>query len=214
MSHSGSFPLIQVKAKRKTLMRSVGDKRPGKEEPAKNFGLSKADFDELVTRLRGGDDQLFRQVFLSHFDDCMAYLKRHVGASHEDAYDMTMETMLIFCKQLKAGRLNYGNLRFLFTKMATQQYQKWKQKGQHYLSVDELQIALEDDPSPAMKRAFEQAWSSLGEPCRQLISQFYYDKMSLRKLAELLSKSETATRKRKQRCMQSLQEMCQSIYQA
>ena len=195
-------------------MRSIGTRRSDKEESGKNFGLSKVDFDELVSRLRQGDDQLFRQVFLAHFDDCMAYLKRRVGASHEDAYDMTMETMLRFCDQLKAGRLNYGNLRYLFTKMATQLYQKWKRKGQHYLQVDDLEIAFEEDPSPAMKRAFEQAWSRLEEPCRQLIGRFYYDKMSLRKLAEVFSKSETATRKRKQRCMQSLQEMCQSIYQA
>jgi len=68
----------------------------------------------MVEQLRAGDEGLYELIFLDHFHICLNLLKNKYQASHQDAYDATMNTMLIFCRRLKQGRIEYGNLRYLF----------------------------------------------------------------------------------------------------
>ena len=72
---------------------------------AKNFGLSPDDFQLLLEELWSGRDELYQRVFLSHFKDCLTFLKKQYRASHQDAYDASMDTLLIFCDRLKRGRI-------------------------------------------------------------------------------------------------------------
>ena len=92
----------------------------------KNFGLSPEDFDGIVNDLKKNETHFFEQVFLQHFSDCIDFLQREYRADFNDAYDTTMDTLLEFRKRLVDGKLHYGNLRYLFTKMAAQLYVRQK----------------------------------------------------------------------------------------
>ncbi len=186
-----------------------------KELEAKNFGLSPEGFQQLLEELWSGQDELYQRVFLAHFEDCLTYLKKHYRASHQDAYDASMDTLLIFCDRLKRGRVQYGNLRFLFTQMAGQVYLKNNRQNSKYRSwPEELDLSTEtteDIPNDALK-AFDQAWPQLGEPCRGLLKAFFYDKQKLKDIAQQQARSEVALRKQKQRCMGKLQAIFKRQY--
>lgn len=174
----------------------------------KNFGLTEAEFNKLLLALNNGDESLYEQVFLTHFEDCCKYLMNTYRASPEDAYDASMSTMLEFCNRLKTGRVTYGNLRFLFTRMAGQVYLKWIKKQQKTTGIEHMDIqeAPEDidDESYAI---LNKAWDSLLKDCQTLLEEFYYTGATLEHIATVLNKSAVAVRKQKQRCVDKLREL-------
>ena len=173
----------------------------------KNFGLTEDAFSDLADSLRGGDDGLFEQIFLQHFESCMSYLKRQYKATHEDAYDASMHTLLEFHHRIRDGKIQYGNLRFLFTRMAGQYYFKWIKKENLTTELSDLDLAdPPEDVDPEMLAVLDKAWNLLCDKCRGLLKAFYYDKKTLAEIAEAQEKDPAAIRKQKQRCVEKLRD--------
>ncbi|MEL6866248.1 MAG: sigma-70 family RNA polymerase sigma factor [Bacteroidota bacterium] len=179
-----------------------------KQQMDKNFGLTEATFQQMVHQLEQGDESIYEQVFLTHFKSSQQYLINTYRASQEDAYDACMNALLEFCKRLKAGKIQYGNLRFLFTRMAGQIYFRWikRQKLTEELSDFDL-----PEPSPEVDEdlleTLHKAWAQLGPPCQDVLRDFYYEGVSLNSIAERLGRSPVAIRKQKQRCMEKLRQL-------
>lgn len=174
----------------------------------KNFGLTEDVFSDLADHLKSGDDGLFEQIFLQHFESCRNYLKRQFGASHEDAYDATMHTLLEFHHRIRDGKIQYGNLRFLFTRMAGQFYFKWIKKENLKTELGDVDIPDETDQlDPETLSTLDKAWDRLCDSCRSLLKAFYYDKKSLIDLAPQVGKEPAALRKQKQRCIEKLRDI-------
>jgi DNA-directed RNA polymerase specialized sigma24 family protein len=87
-----------------------------------NFGLTKHEFDHFVAKVKEGDESLFIQVFNVHFKSSVRYIQNKFNIPEEAAYDICMDTMIEFRSKLKSGKINYGNIRFLYTKMAVHKY--------------------------------------------------------------------------------------------
>lgn len=171
----------------------------------KNFGLSVKTFENLVEQLKNGDDELFERIFLLHFEDCLLFLKGHCSASHADAYDATMDALLAFHERLKLGKIQYGNLRFLFTRMARQIYFKKKKKEdlvEPVADFDAGDILEKVDPDDIA--ALNKAWKGLPVDCQALLTGFYYEGISLNEIAVKMGKTPAAVRKQKQRCVEKL----------
>lgn len=174
----------------------------------KNFGLTVAEFEQMVEQLHAGEDEIYRRVFLAHFDYCMNYLTKQFGAKHEDAYDATMDALLEFCHRIRAGKVAYGNLRYLFTRISGQclhRERKERTAGREEEDFDE--IAEEIDLNRDVLEGFTAVWQRFGEPCKTLLYRFYYDRTSLKAISIEHQRSEAAIRKQKQRCLQKLQEL-------
>lgn len=171
-------------------------------EANKNFGLTSDEFQEMVCLLKKGDDSLFRHIFLQHFQACLLYLKRECNASHTDAYDTTMETLVEFHKRLKGDKISYGNIRFLFTRMATQVYFKWIKKENKKESLEGIDLIEESTrPDEETLTILSKAWNKLGDNCREILQAFYYQQINLKEMAEQAGKSHAALRKQKERCV-------------
>lgn len=174
----------------------------------KNFGLSANAFQALVTALKAGDETLYEKIFLAHFQDCRKYLQHKFQASQEDAYDATMDAMVVFCNRLKADKIQYGNLRFLFTQIAGQIYVRWIKKEQ--LKTTLTQMDLPTPNATIDKKALQllnKAWTLLGENCAELLKAFYYGGVPLQEIALQNEKSPAAIRKQKQRCVEQLRHL-------
>ena len=171
----------------------------------KNFGLTEQGFKDLLYGLQNGDDILFEQVFLTHFNDCRIFLMRKYKASAENAYDVTMDTLLLFYNGLKSGKIVYGNLRFLFTQMAGQVYLKWIKKD-HLVELPEY-LDIEDDTEQFDETTLiilNKAMENLETEEQSLLKAFYYEGISLKNIAQQWNKNPAAVRKQKQRCVEKL----------
>jgi RNA polymerase sigma factor (sigma-70 family) len=183
---------------------------------AKNFGLSKQEFDQLKANLKAGDESIFRTIFLAHFESCIRYLKNQYGLQHDKAYDFTMDALLLFRKKLLDDKINYGNLRFLFTQIASQLYLKSIQRQPSEAVKTEVQQLLSDVAVPLDKEALDllnKAWVKLGDSCKSLLKRFYYQNVSLLEIAGEQQKPAASLRKQKQRCVEKLRDYYKTYYQ-
>jgi RNA polymerase sigma factor (sigma-70 family) len=185
----------------------------------KNFGLSRADFDEMHEKLKTGDESLFKRVFVKHFNDCRRYLISQCNASPDDAYDVTVETLIRFRQALIEDKIAYDNLRFLFTQMAKQIYLKWLQYGKRLPTIsldnqaddraEDADLIFDDE----MMALLDQAWQKLGTDCKKLLKSHYYDGIQLKQISASIGQSDVAVRKRKERCMETLKKHFFELYQ-
>ncbi|MCB9040272.1 MAG: sigma-70 family RNA polymerase sigma factor [Lewinellaceae bacterium] len=177
----------------------------------KNFGLSPNDFDRLVHDLKKNEADFFKTVFLKHFKECMIFLQRQNSASMDDAYDATMDALIQFRRLLVEGKLRYGNLRYLFTKMASQIYLKNKKKFQiQEIGASDMEMAEPgadgDQENIALLNA---AWGQLGPDCQELLKLHYYGQMKLTEIATYKEKTPAAVRKQKERCIERIRSTLQ-----
>ncbi|MCI5080110.1 MAG: sigma-70 family RNA polymerase sigma factor [Saprospiraceae bacterium] len=174
-----------------------------------NFGLTEADFKNLLSNMQSGDNTLFEEIFLSQFEETVQYISRKYQAEWQDAYDATMDGMLKFHQRLLDGKIAYGNLRFLFTQVAGQMYLDKLRKHKNKDSLEdsfEKSSEEEENIDPEVMEELNKAWDQMCPDCQRVLKAFYYDGISLNDLAEQLEKSPAATRKQKQRCMDKLRD--------
>jgi RNA polymerase sigma factor (sigma-70 family) len=180
------------------------------DNPIQNFGLQKADFDQLVSDLQRGNEKLFETIFVQHFDSCRSYLVRECAAPTDDAYDVTVETIIKFRQMLVEGKIQYGNLRFYFTKMAKDAYLKIiaKNKKMPVGNLDENASDFVDETTESFDdeqvSALDKSWLLLGDDCKNLLRQHIQEGVQLKEIAQNLEQSEANMRKRKERCMAKL----------
>ena len=179
--------------------------QPG-SAPAKNFGLSPGEFQHLVDELRQDNPLLFERIFLGHFEAGMTYLTKNDGASAEAAYDSMMEALIRFRALLVAGKIHYGNLRYLLTRMARQEYfRRCRQEGRLQIVNGEEELGELPQELPAAEfELLERAFAALDPDCRALLRNFYYNHRSLKEIADAEDRNSAAVRKQKSRCVTKL----------
>ncbi len=182
-----------------------------------NFGLSAEEFEQMLRNMQQGDDSLFERVFLAQFEDCMKYLMNRFKIDRSLAYDASMDALLKFQKRLMEGKIQYGNMRFLFTRMASQFLSKQLKDSPLMANLQEEEEAgewqideLEDEE---VLLALDKAWAQLCDACSKILDHFYYRKNSLKELGMQWGKSEAAMRKQKQRCLEKLRTLFSTYYQ-
>ena len=104
----------QVKMVLLSMIRSMSKK------PEQNFGLTEKEFNDLLRELKNDNTLLLEKIFLIQFPETVDYLMHRYRADQLSAYDATMEALLKFWQRLSDGKIRYGNMRFLFIKIAVQ----------------------------------------------------------------------------------------------
>jgi len=206
-----SDPKLQEKLKKDNNVMSVLQKMTIyeidhlKARMAKNFGITETEFTNLISQLKTHETAFFERVFLTHFNDCVAYLMNTYKARHNDAYDATMDTMLEFRERLVQGKISYGNLRYLFTKMASQVYfRKMKSFKSQALKDSDIEIGVYEEFDEHDLDTLKMAWPELGEKCRDLLRNHFYGNAKLTEIAAEQGVSSSTIRKQKERCMNRL----------
>jgi RNA polymerase sigma factor (sigma-70 family) len=171
-----------------------------------NFGLKEEEFEEMLQKMKKGDDRLFENIFLAQFEETISHLMYRYKTDRSMAYDATMDALLKFRKRLLEGKISYYNMRFLFTQMASQFLTAAFNKRTKSLEVSENDgVAIEEEvDDDEILNYLDTAWKLLGGQCSKLLENFYYKKMALNELANVMGKSDAALRKQKQRCLETL----------
>jgi RNA polymerase sigma factor (sigma-70 family) len=172
-----------------------------------NFGLTKHEFDQFVEKVKDGDESLFIQVFNIHFNASAQYIQNKFNISYETAYDVCMDTMIDFRAKLKSGKINYGNIRFLYTKMAVHKYlDDLKRKNQ----INEaIEIFMGNRRSFKVTDSeflmiLNNAIDRLEVAQRHMIKEIYYSGKDIDQIIAENQISYSTFRKRKQRSLEKL----------
>lgn len=167
-----------------------------------NFGLSKADFCRAVDKLKNGDDSFFTNHMVHQLPESMRYLQYRFNLSNEDAYDICMNTFLEFRRKLLAGKITYGNLRYLFTRMCLNNFIDGESEKSKIASAINVFLGTEVEYEPVEEKFFQfldKAIDLLPEDQKELLQEVYYSGKSLQTIADEQSLSYPNLRKKKER---------------
>lgn len=176
----------------------------------KNFNLSEDEFNQILVNLKSGDNELFKQIFLSQTEESIKYIQNRFNASYDKAYDAVIECILMIRDRMIQGKVSYGNLRFLLTSISAQYYQR---QHKYLIPVVDTEINYfadtiqeEEQYDESQVELLNKAIKMLGEQCQEILKMNYFLDMNLSEIAEKLNRGHDAIRKQKQRCKDQLKE--------
>ncbi|HOY13304.1 MAG TPA: sigma-70 family RNA polymerase sigma factor [Saprospiraceae bacterium] len=177
----------------------------------KNFNLTEIEFNALLSRLKAGDNELFKRIFLSQAEESIIYIQNSFNGSYDKAYDAVIESILMIRERMIQGKVVYGNLKFLLTSIAAQYYQR-----QHKFAVPVIDTEInyfadtlseEEQFDESQITLLNKAIKMLGDQCQEILKMNYFLDMNLNEIADKLEKGHDAIRKQKQRCKDQLKEI-------
>ena len=172
-----------------------------------NFGLTRSEFNLYLEKLDQGDETLFTKVFKVHFHESVKHLSFKFNITTEEAYDSCMDTMLEFREKLLERKIQYGNLRYLFTKMAIHNHiigMRKMTKVEDAIDVFANQYDLESTDRELFFKTLDESIEELSTKNKELINKAYFFNVDLSDYAQRNGLNYATLRKQKQRSLDKL----------
>jgi len=171
---------------------------------------------EIIEAINKGRDT---EVIDSLYATVLPNVKKHVvgnGGSLDDAFDLFQEALMVFYKLAVTGKFDATKYKvhgFVFTicknlwinqmkkKATSQNWEKKREKDGWDETILDNIITIE------RKTALDQLFQTLGDKCIEILTLFFYNKLSLKEIAEKLGDmSEDAVKVKSHRCKKLLAE--------
>lgn len=174
--------------------------------------------EELIRGLRSDDlkvsDEALNWLYQQMFDVVDRYIKSNNGTS-EDAEDVFQEGVLSFYKSIRTRELIsienveayfFSICRNIWLKQIAKQKLKIILTDEFAINDEVVYLKLQDqDYEPSLLDRIEQ---TLGEKCRAVLSLFYYEKRSMKEIAQITGlSSEQVAKNKKSLCLKKLKDL-------
>lgn len=181
--------------------------------------LNKDQFVLLDAFLSNREEHL-KAFYISQYPKAKNYILKN-GGTLENAKDAFQEAYLACWKKLSTGKFKPKNRAELEAYLFTIAKNKWIDQTRTVakrktISIDEkVQHLTADDAGQKMELETKEqqlcitltAFENLGEACKELLTQFYFHKMSMKIIAASLDMEEASVKNKKYRCIQKLREL-------
>lgn len=175
----------------------------------------------FLMNLRRGDSQAIKTVYEQAYPICSNLIIYNQGTK-EDSKDIFQEALLVFIQKLKEPNFVltasiktyiYAIVRNLWLKHLRNQGKKGlllvvdEPDEPFSLPFDENEQGIEDKLENELRHTkIEEAIGQISEDCRKVIMAYYFHKMSLKEIGEMLDYSDSFVKVKKKRCMDALKE--------
>lgn len=176
--------------------------------------------DKLIIESLQGDsytkhDEAFRVMYQHFFASVEAFIIGNSGSS-EDAEDTFQDTLIAVFNNLRKGnfQLQSSLKTYVFSISRNLWLNKLRRQGrmvnitreheQIEIPENQMNILVEGERSEIIANLI----AKMGEECRQLLLYFYFDRLRMKRIMELMSfSSEQVTKNKKSQCMKKLRAM-------
>jgi len=163
---------------------------------------------------------LLKDFYLAEYPKAQTYILKN-GGTIDNAKDIFQDAFFSCWKKLSTGAASPQNKAEIEAYLFTTAKNKWidhirlrankktisiNQKI-HQLSEDEVTTMDDINDKEDQLTITLSAFESLSEACKDLLTRFYFHKMSLRAIAESLYMEEASAKNKKYRCIQKLKEL-------
>lgn len=187
--------------------------------------LNKKHFPLLDAFLTNKEEPL-KQFYMTQFPKTKYYILKS-GGSLENAKDVFQEAYFICWKKLSMEKFMPKNPAEIEAYFFTIAKNKWidqirsatKNKTisidtkMPHLTEDETGGFLELENKEKQMAITLEAFEKLGQGCKDLLTQFYFEKLSIRTIAAALNMEEASAKNKKYRCIQKLKELALMCFQ-
>ena len=175
---------------------------------------------ELVSKIKANNELVLKQLYQSNYKKIEDYILKNRG-SMPQAKDIYQEAFITVWKNIKEGKFSPHNETALQGYLYQIAKNKWTDelRSSRFKKTNSLEsfhqfsengeentTSLFEEKEQKIALA-EKAFQKIGDECKQLLSQFYFEKKSLRDIAALFNIGEASARNKKYRCIQQLKEL-------
>ncbi|MGJ8591289.1 MAG: RNA polymerase sigma factor [Aquaticitalea sp.] len=165
-----------------------------------------------------------RDFYIEQYPKTKMYILSH-GGTEDCAKDIFQEAFFSCWKKLSSGKFTPAAISEIQAYLFTASKNKWidkkrRESKNREIALDpnmaqmaEDHLVFNDEKHIEEKRltitlsAFEQ----LGQACKELLTLFYFEKESLKLIAEKLNIEEASAKNKKYRCIQKLKELASDL---
>ncbi|NRA91483.1 MAG: sigma-70 family RNA polymerase sigma factor [Psychroserpens sp.] len=172
---------------------------------------------QLINSIKANDQVALRAFYVKNYSKIEGMVLKNSGTV-DHAKDIYQESFIVVWNNLKSNRFEPKNETALEGYLYQIAKNKWMDvlrsksfRKTNRISDETLAVLKQEsneDPDKEvldikLKKAME-AFKNLGQPCKSLLTNFYYEKKSLREIASELQLGEASVRNKKYRCMEKL----------
>lgn len=173
---------------------------------------------QLINAIKTNNPSTLKLLYVSNYPKIESFILRNNGTK-EDAKDVYQEAFIIVWNNIKNNSFIPLNETAIQGYLYTISKNKWMDvlKSSRFKKTalivdekslvnqsDELHDLNQDDFIDEKLKLIMEAFKNMGDPCKQLLTDFYYKKKSLKIIASELNIEEHSVRNKKYRCMEKL----------
>lgn len=172
----------------------------------------------LIKAIKTNNPTVLKQLYEANYHKIEALVLKNKGTI-DHAKDIYQEAFIIVWNNVKNGGFvphNETALQGYLYQVArnkwmdvlrSSRFKKTKRIGHELSFINNSNVLDDNDDLDGFKYKLQQtmmAFKNLGTPCKQLLTDFYFEKTSLRDIANKLNIEENTARTKKYRCMEKL----------
>ncbi|SRX54183.1 ECF RNA polymerase sigma factor SigM [Aequorivita sp. CIP111184] len=175
---------------------------------------------ELLDAFLNNKEVPVKEFYIAEYPKTKYYILKN-GGTIDNANDVFQEAYFACWKKLSSGNFCPNNRTeieaYLFTTAKNKWIDQTRAVGKRKTTtIDERLYQLEADETALNHESNEKeqqlnitltAFENLGPACKELLTEFYFHKMSVREIAQKLNIEEASAKNKKYRCIQKLKEL-------
>ncbi|MEM9681204.1 MAG: sigma-70 family RNA polymerase sigma factor [Bacteroidota bacterium] len=180
---------------------------------------------KIINAIQNNDTQVLKDLYISNYPKVEAFVLKNNGTKAE-AKDVYQDAFIAVWQNIKKQTFIPKTESSIYGYLYTIAKNKWldvlrsskhkktvvASKLNHFEVSDSEDLKQTDDISEDDRlQDVMLAFKDLGEACKRLLSKFYFEKKSMKTIAEELSLDAASTRNKKYRCMQKLRAIALKI---
>lgn len=184
------------------------------------FNISDKSQEELVAALKANNEPVMKEIYIANYSKVKTYVLQNNG-SESDAKDVYQEAFIAVWRNVRSDKFtpqNDTSLSGYLYQIARNKWLDTLRSAHHKKTISESNLRLvskrqEQESIEAMEAENENiekimiAFGRLGEHCKTILQQFYFNHKSYRDIAEETDMKEASVRNQKYRCMQELNDL-------
>ena len=173
---------------------------------------------EIIVAIQNNDEHVLKTIYQNNYSKVEQFILKNKGRKQQ-AKDIYQEAFIIVWKNVKNNKFIPKNDTAINGYLYTIAKNKWMDylRSAEYkkkTSLNEVKhgigssIEINDrnfaDGNEKKLNKVIETFKTLGKPCKELLTTFYFDKKSIKEIAKELNLEEASARNKKYRCMQKL----------
>lgn len=175
---------------------------------------------ETVTGFQNNDETVLQKVYVEVYPRVLNHVLQNNG-NEDQAKDIFQEAFIVCWKNIKTNKFSEnGNVEgYLFT-ISKNKWTDYLRSARYKKTVPNNGIVEVHSPNEETwitdneqknSNALKIAMQKLGEGCKALLTQFYFERMSMDEIATELKIGSASVRNKKYRCMEKLRNLTLEI---
>ena len=164
----------------------------------------------LIQQIKSGDQQALGRLYEAHRSEFVRWVIKDFRCPEDDSKDIYQMAVLVVYENIQKGKLSdlTSSLKTYLFAVGKNMAREWfrrSQKNEPFDQAEQLRELINEEDDPESDRRLDLVYECLkkiGPPCRPLLEQFYFNRLSMEEITvSLRYKNADTAKNQKYKCM-------------